>query len=169
MIESINAARTILFFGFILFIGVETVTAQSEVRGEKPAQSFIRMDLLPTETSPMKPPLRNIFVPLRSGMTARDYPLPVGDAPPGDPFFPQPGARPADLLETTSLAVSYVGYIDSGQKIVGLILFQGEALTVVEGELLTDTLRVGAVTPENIEIFDRDSKPKIFSLEGETP
>lgn len=169
MIESKKAARMILCFGFVFLIRARFLSPCLKEQGKKAAPSFIRMDLLPREASSMKPPLRNIFVPLRSGMTARPQPLSGDDVLPGNPFFPQSVGRPAVRIETSGPAVRYVGYIDSGRKIVGLILFQGEALAVVGGEFLTDSIRVGNITPESIEIIDRDSEPKIYTLEGETP
>jgi len=158
-----------LLAGFVLFCGKGVLSARPEVQEEKSIQSFIRMDQLPSDPSPLKPPLRNIFVPLRSGITARNYPAQAGDVPSGSAFFPQPGDRSSFRLESSAPTVRYVGYIDSGTKIVGLVLFREEAMAVVEGELLTEDIRVGTITPDNIEIHVRDSESKLFSLEGETP
>lgn len=169
MTESRKAARMLVCFGFILLIRAEFLSPRHKEQEKTTVQGFIRMDLLPLEASPMPPPLRNIFVPLRSGMTARLQPIPGEGDLPGDPLFPQAGVRPAVRIESSRPGVRYVGYIDSGRRIVGLILFQGEALAVVGGEFLTETVRVGNITPESIEIIDRDSEPKIYPLEGETP
>ena len=52
---------------------------------------------------------------------------------------------------------------------MGLIVFEGEALAVVEGDLISDGFTVGRISPEEIEVLRPDSKPVMFSIEGEFP
>jgi len=61
----------------------------------------------------------------------------------------------------------YIGYVKSGQKIIALIFFEGEALAVEESEMISAGIRVGKVTSEEIELIDASSQKWKYSLEGE--
>jgi len=129
--------------------------------------SFIRMDLLSAEKKPMPPPKRNIFT--------------VGSASAAEELSPEAlearmeEIRNSQITQTqgeemlSSLNLRYLGYVLSGRKIVGLIVFESEALAVVEGDLITDGFTVGRISPEEIEVIGPDSKPEMFSIEGEFP
>ena len=62
-----------------------------------------------------------------------------------------------------------MGYVDSAKtrKIIGLIVFQGQARAVVEGEVISEGIRIGKISREEIEVVMPDSSTRTFSLEGE--
>lgn len=60
----------------------------------------------------------------------------------------------------------YIGYIVFGEKIVALIIIDGNALAVEKGEMISEGVKVGEITPEEIEIMGPDSEKRKYSLEG---
>jgi hypothetical protein len=69
----------------------------------------------------------------------------------------------------SSLDLRYLGYVLSHQKIVGLIVFRGEALAVMEGDLIAEGFTVSGISPDEIEVLGPDREPMMFSIEGEFP
>jgi hypothetical protein len=150
----------------LLFARVQEKPQKTEL-GKDSADSFVRMDLLSAEKKSMPPPKRNIFT--------------VGNASAAEELSPEVlEARMEEIRNNqstqtqgeellSSLNLRYLGYVLSGRKIVGLIVFEGEALAVVEGDMITDGYTVGRISPEDIEIIGPDSKPEKFSIEGEFP
>jgi hypothetical protein len=131
------------------------------------AESFIRMDLLSSEMKPMPSPRRNIFTVGRAG---------IEDELSQEAIEERMGEiQNSQITQSqgensfSSLNLRYLGYVRSGRKIVGLIVFQGEALAVVEGDVISEGFAVGHINPEEIEVFGPDSKPVTFSIEGEFP
>ncbi len=144
---------------------------------ENAAPSLIRMDLLGRPPSPTAPPKRNIFAP-RLGAPAQTetaaqaaVPGALG-LPPGNPGAAAPvsgaAAQPA-AAPAFSIDLRYIGFVDSRRtrKIIGLVIFQGQARAVVEGEVISEGVRVGKISREQIEVILPDSSTRAFSLEGE--
>jgi hypothetical protein len=126
--------------------------------------SFIRMDLLRTEKKPLPPAHRSIFTAGRSGSPSVDSGRLQEDIAGVVETGGVQKSPPGEYLD-----LQYIGYVRSGTKIVALIIFQGEALAVVEGELIAERLTVKRIGLEEIEIIGPDSKPHMFFLEGEKP
>jgi hypothetical protein len=129
--------------------------------------SFIRMDLLFSEKKPMPPPARNIFTMGSPAVTEELSPEALAERMEEIRNSQNTQSQGEDSM--SSLNLRYLGYVLSGRKIVGLIVFEGEALAVVEGDLITDGFAVGRISPEEIEVLGSDSKPMMFSIEGEFP
>jgi hypothetical protein len=126
--------------------------------------SFIRMDLLRMEKKPLPPAPRSIF-------TAGSSRYPSIDT-----------ARLQEEIERIEeegevrreysreyLDLRYIGYVRSGKRIVALVIFQGEALAVAEGEMIAEGITVKKIGLEEIEVVGPDSKSSMFLLEGELP
>lgn len=131
------------------------------------ANSFIRMDLLTEEKKPMSPPMRNIFTQKSAAvfeeLSSEEMKEKIDEAM-------STTDSPAQIENTiSSLNLRYLGYVLSGRKVVGLIVFRGEALAVVEGDLIAEGFTVGRISPDDIEVLGPDSEPMLFSLEGEFP
>jgi Tfp pilus assembly protein PilP len=168
--------RKYLFFFLVVLLSANLwVTAKGEKselqevvkKNSKDAagKSLIRKDLLFEKREKLSPPRRNIFSPLAEGQVqAETLPQEVGISQKGsspsreDSEVYSDGAKP-DLR--------YIGYVKSGQKIIALIFFEGEALAVEESEMISAGLRVGKVTSEEIELIDASSQKWKYSLEGE--
>ena len=63
--------------------------------------------------------------------------------------------------------IRYIGYITSSHKIVALIIFEGEALAVEEGEKISSDIKIGKISLKEIEIIGPESKKRKYSIEGE--
>ena len=66
----------------------------------------------------------------------------------------------------SDLNIRYIGYIVSDEKIVALIIFDGNTLAVEKGEMINKKVKVGKITPEEIEFIGPDSEKRKYSLEG---
>lgn len=128
----------------------------------KAIKSLIRKELLFAERKKLKPPRRNIFSPLSSEIREEGSPL-LGLPQP----LQQAGADSKDEVHSSSLNLRYIGYIDSGQRIVALIVFEGQALAVEEGEKISEQLQVGKISTKEIEIIGPGEAKTRYSLEGE--
>ncbi|MFB0565578.1 MAG: hypothetical protein ACETWK_07865 [Candidatus Aminicenantaceae bacterium] len=159
-----------------LFLIFQLVTVLSTARGvymsdvskflknipvEVVKENLIRKNLLFEKSEKLNPPVRNIFSPHNKSIS-------------GVPFISEeirvkPNVISSESMEETSEGIPeirYIGYIDSGQKIIGLIIFKDETLAVEEGEIVTGEMKVGRISPKEIEILGPNSKIWKFSLEG---
>jgi hypothetical protein len=125
------------------------------------------MDLLSSEKNPMPPPKRNIFTEGSASVVEELNPEELKERM--EEIRNNLNTQSQGEKTLSSLNLRYLGYVLSGRKIVGLIVFEGEALAVVEGDLITDGFTVGRISPEEIEVVGEDSKPLMFSIEGEFP
>lgn len=136
------------------------------------APPLVRMDLLAAGPSETVPPGRNIFSPQPV------QPVRAASAAPGMPAMP--GLPPAGAIvpeaqsETAAPPVAgvdlrFIGYVDSPRtrKIIGLVIFQGQARAVVEGEVISEGVRVVKIGRGEIEVALPDGSTRTFSLEGE--
>jgi hypothetical protein len=125
-------------------------------------KSLIRKDLLYEKRTNLSPPVRNIFSPQRtrgpeSGLSPEEIEGGAGE------IESESGERALDGMPD----IRYIGYVHSGHKIVGLIIYEEEALAVEEGEIISQDLRIGKVTAEEIELIGPNSQRRKYSLEGE--
>lgn len=129
--------------------------------------SFIRMDLLTEEKKPMPPPKRNIFTQ-KSASVFEDL-SPEEIEKKRDETLRTPDLVPPGEVSMFNLKLRYLGYVLSGRKVVGLVVFRGEALPVVKGDYLDEGYTIGRINPDEIEVLGPDQEPIVFSLEGEFP
>lgn len=160
------AAALIFFLGISLCLWAREGMFQKKKPKEKEIKSLIRKELLLKERKKLEPPRRIIFSPRSSGPpeTQADA-FRIGQNPPES--SPE---TPSTLSENRSLVPSnirYIGYIHSEDKIVGLIIFEGNASAVEEGEMISAGVKIGKITLEEIEIIGPDSEIRKYSLEGE--
>jgi hypothetical protein len=143
--------------------------AEKKTAEDKSVQRLVRADLLNSLKGETSPPKRNIFAPASS--SARP---PVGAVPaaglPGAPFQAEQGGTPVNQEQpppTLPVNLRYVGFVVSSDRFVALIILEGQAVAVVEGEVVAEGLRIGKITTEEIEIILPDSSVRKYSLEGE--
>ncbi len=161
-------------FLVILWAGLYLVTKGEEVEVKQAAKkiavdaaekNLIRIDLLNEKKEKLSPPRRNIFSPQAVSVDlAESLPEEVetSQKPPSLSTDDSEGG-----FEGTEPDLRYLGYVKSGQKITALIFFEGEALAVVEGEMIRVGVKIGKVTSEEIELIGADSQKWKYSLEGE--
>jgi hypothetical protein len=151
---------------------------------DKTATPLVRMDLLRKPPVEAAPPGRNIFSP-RPGVGAAGAITPpalgIGgpgpgttgllpanpDGAPGDAAArapDQPNAAPGFAID-----LRYVGFVGSQRthKMIGLVVFQGQARAVMEGEVISEGIRIGKISRKDIEVIAPDSTTRTFFLEGE--
>ena len=135
-----------------------------ENRKANPRVSFIRMDLLRAEKKPLPPALRSIFTTGRS-----EFPNIETERLKEEIARIEESRGTQREEQEEYLDLRYIGYVRSGTKIVALVIFQGEALAVAEGEMIAEGITVKKIGLEEIEVARPDSKSSTFLLEGELP
>jgi hypothetical protein len=148
-------------------LGVVLATAGLVFIGAR-GQSLIRKDLLKEKPGEIAPPRRDIFSP-------RTAYAPPGFSQPGE--FPDGRVTDAGMNKTlpesesaeTSLDLSYIGYVQSAHKMIALVILEGQAMAVSEGEEVLPGVKVEKVAPDRIDLIGPDAKRSSFPLQGEQP
>lgn len=158
--------KVIAFVAILFFLGLFWMsTAQEEGAKEdtqKQAKGLVRKDLLEIEKEDPKLPGRNIFTPRNRGMKEE----------PSQPFeffqkLQEENVPSEDKDLSLSLNLRYIGYIDSGQTIVALVIFEGEAIAVEKGEKISELYTAGNISKQEIEIIGPSGERRRFPIEGE--
>lgn len=155
-----------LLWNLGLLEGAGDRSPEEKPAGEKVKKGLIRKDLLRPGAGEARLPKRNIFSP-RSSLTSpvlapSQTPLSVEqsegqETPGGTAGTPPP----------ITINLRYIGYIESSRKMIALIILEGQALAVAEGEWVGEAVKIGKITTTEIEIVLPDSTTRKFSLEGE--
>lgn len=155
-----------LLFSAVFLLGLISLLWAGGLKEERPAgieeKSLIRKELLARKKQELKPPRRNIF-------SLRNSPQQEMMIP---PVSMKPRARESAMMDEKRtdenwLNLRYIGHIISGQKVVALILLEGNVLTVEKGEVIAEGMVVGELTPLAIEIIGPDTEKRKYPLEGE--
>jgi len=125
-------------------------------------KSLIRKDLLFEKGENLSPPIRSIFSPRKRRKSEAEF-LPGEVQKKGEGVGSESGEKALVVMPH----IRYIGYINSGHRTVALIIFEEEALAVEEGEMVSEEIRVGKVSPREIEIIGPDSRKWKYLLEGE--
>ncbi len=162
--KEITSAFFILFLSVGLCIWAGEQELQKKVPGKGGEKSLIRKDLLLREKIELGSPVRNIFTLRRS--VSREIQRNSAKLPQNQQQNPtisnQQGAS-----SSLPVNIKYIGYVISDDKMVALIVFEGNALAVERGELISDGVKIGKITTEEIEIVGSDSQRRRYYLEGE--
>jgi hypothetical protein len=160
----------------VLVLAVGSSPAQTRSRPpSKPSpaeekNSLLRMDLLQLPQGEMTPPQRNIFAP--GARISR----PVDNLPQGSQMStsddqaldtPDLQAEEAATPPVITVNLRYIGFIESSRRMIALVVLEGQAIAVVEGEVVGEGIRISKITREQVEIVLPDSSTRLFSLEGE--
>lgn len=154
------------FFIFFLSLGLSMWAGEEKPRKGEPEESggksLIRKELLLKERGKLGVPRRNIFSPRTPGRRETEENRAKLHQNPQEIT-----SLPKEAVSSLPLNIKYIGYIVSREKIVGLIVFRGDALAVEREEVISEGVRVGKITQEEIEIIGSDSQKRKYSLEGE--
>ena len=167
------AVFLIFFLGISLCLYAEEGMFQKKKPEEKETKSLIRKELLLKERKKLEPPRRNIFSPRSSrfpGSQVDAFRTEQNSPPESSPEAPEDPEAPATLSENRPRVPSnirYIGYIHSEDRIVGVIIFEGNALAVEVGEMISAGVKIEKITLEEIEIIGPDSEIRKYTLEGE--
>jgi hypothetical protein len=141
----------------------------AKAAAEKGVKSLIRRDLLNLKKPEAAPPKRNIFAPRIGPPT-----LPAGAARPAQPLMAPEFSAGNDAAETKEapppppvirVNLRYIGFIVSDRRLVALVIFEGQAVAVVEGDVVGEGIRIGKISREQVEVNLPDSSTRTFSLE----
>jgi hypothetical protein len=134
-------------------------------KAAKDAGPLIRLDLLAAVRSGPMPLLRDIFLPRGPGSEGPAA-LPVAL---GGPV--RPGAVPAIENPAEEAAppptVRYIGFVRSPSRFLALVLVDGQAAALAEGDTAGAAGKIVKITATEIEIQGADGKSLKFALEGE--
>ena len=75
--------------------------------------------------------------------------------------------RSIDWASISALNIRYIGYVVSSEKIVALLILEGNILAVEKGEMISKGVKIGEITPEVIEVIGPELEKKKYFLEGE--
>jgi hypothetical protein len=162
--KKITSAFFILLLSIGLCIWAGEERLQKKVLEKGGEKSLIRKDLLLREKIELGNPVRNIFTLRRSVRREIERnPVKQEQNQQRNPTIPNTHEA------STSLPVNirYIGYVISADKMVALIVFEGNALAVERGEVISVGVKIGKITTEEIEIVGSDSQRRRYSLEGE--
>lgn len=159
---------------FVLAAGLCPAQAPTEPASKKEAaqavKSLLRKDLLQVKKQDEAPPMRNIFAPRSGSIRPADIALPGRPLPAGD--LPEVGEslsadETAEAPPALTVNLRYIGYVESPRRLTALVIFEGLAIAVVEGDVVGEGIRIGKVTSRQVEVILPDSSTRTFSLEGE--
>jgi hypothetical protein len=161
------SALMILCLSISLCLGAEKKTSPKKNDQIPMEKSLIREDLLKTKEGDLGSPRRNIFS-LQPASTSASLTADVPSRAVGVQGNPRgvgaPDQKEAPVVE---IRLTYIGYINSREKIIGLVIYGGEALAVKEGEVIGEGIKVGKIAHKEIEIIGPDSTTRKYPLEGE--
>jgi hypothetical protein len=161
------AAVSAFFWAAGVLAGTAVTQSANKTSGEKEKKSLIRMDLLKVQKEEIGAPKRNIFSPQSS---SRNGPVPTLATPQANIEAEGQGQIQGDEAQTPpvfNINLRYIGFIKSPGKIIGLIILEGQVMAVAEGEVVSEGIRIGKISPQDIDIIMPDSTTRKFSLEGE--
>ena len=139
---------------------------------DKEKKSLIRKDLLQVQRSEVGVPKRNIFAPqssFRSPVPTAIEATPSPRPGQGEEQIVTPGqeAQAPPALNINLRYIGFIEYVKSSKKMTALIILEGQAIAVVEGEVVGEGVRIGKITPKELEVIMPDATTKKFSLELE--
>lgn len=154
----------------ILYSGIAPQDKSEEGQDKNERKSLIMKELLKPSKKSLAPTKRNIFTRQRGNPRANEF------SPSGDFLSPEqtsgqeltPGQKKT-AMEKDRINAKYIGYVQSGERVVALILIGSRAYAVESGDILETGMTIGEITPDDIEISIQGSEPQRISLEGEKP
>jgi len=130
----------------------------------RPSGPLIRKDLLASLRTVPSPVRRDIFLPQGAGAET----LLVLPTLPGG--RPRPAAAPEEEKpagEVAAVVVRYVGFVRASGKFLALVLIDGQAAALAEGDEAGAAGKVIRIAAGEIEIQGADGKSLKLPLEGE--
>ena len=156
----------VLAAGIFMYSGMTLQEKRGGAQERQEMESLIKKELLAFHNQPFPAPQRNIFVRQRISDQRNE----ISPLTPGN--FQMPDTADSPVQEQTEAInvefnLNYIGYVKSGDRVVALILLEGESYAVESGDVLESGLTVGEISPDDIEIIGSDSISRRIMLEGE--
>jgi hypothetical protein len=163
----IRSLPAVILVGALLAAGASVGEKADAVKKPDPAP-LVRVDLLKALPPEPAAPLRSIFSPGRAVAVPEAVRLPDASAvPAGEERGLE--APPETAPEQPASDLAYVGYVRSGRKVVALVISEGQALAVAEGEEIVPGLKVEKIGPDRIDVVGPDGKRMSVPIQGEQP
>jgi hypothetical protein len=131
-----------------------------------PQAALVRKDLLARVPAGFEAPRRDIFRPGQAIAEPEEVvpeDLPEGAAPVPAPVEEGPDAR----LPEPVPGLTYIGYISSPKKTIALVILEGQALAVAEGEEVIPGVKIEKVSPDGIILAGPGALRTTVPLQGE--
>jgi len=126
----------------------------------EPLKPLVRLDLLRLAPPALAPERRNIFVAGAAAVAA-------GQAQDEESETEIPADRgDAAVAPGEAFALQYVGYIHSARGVIGLVIVEGTAQAVAQGEPVQPGYTATRITAKEIEVTGPDGKARIYPLQG---
>ena len=122
-------------------------------------ESLIRKDLLGRTRPAEVRPRRNIFI--RNGGPVVE--APPAESPRAKPEVPATPGQP----EATEPDIRFVGCVLTARQTVAIVIVDGQALAVAEGDRLADVFTVQEISPEALTLVDAQGQTRTISIRGE--
>lgn len=154
--------------GIFLYSGVLQEKNTKGLLEMQETGSLIKKELLNIQNKRFPSPRRNIFLRQRVSMSQNEISPSTG----GDLRMPNAEDSPSRKeteQEKIGFHLNYIGYVRSGDRVVALILWEGEVYPVESGDVLEGGVAIGEISPDDIEIIGPDSVSRRIKLEGEWP
>jgi len=146
--------------------GIFAGQGQGEVvRPSVPAR-LVRMDLLASTPAETNLPLRDIFKP-RGPSLAAEFQGSEAVVRESSAGIVRPSEDPIPAQPALNLV--YIGYIRSARAMIALVIADGQAAAVAEGEEVFPGVTVVKVTPDRIDLSGPGSETSSVPLQGEQP
>lgn len=158
---------SVMFLGAILYPRAFQEGQDQRTQKNKEFKSLIRKDLLETSNRQLLPPKRDIFTRQRAGSTEEGFGFPGVDRS----ISPEGASQRDEGIENDEIFLDliYIGYVNSEQRVVALIVFRGRTYAVESGDMLEGGINIGEITPDDVEISGPGSQARKVKLEGEKP
>lgn len=133
------------------------------------AVRLVRVDLLSKTPAEIVPPRRDIFRAQPAFAAPGPGSLPQNVPQLTEPVPPpaEPEKEPEEAVSEPGLDLTYVGYISSARRIVALVVVDGQAQAVAEGEEVVPGVKIEKVSRDKISLLGPGSKRTVVPLQGE--
>jgi hypothetical protein len=165
-----NAESAVGRLALLAFLGGTILAGAAQERAAAgktapPVRSLIRKEWIKPPAVPPAPPRRDIFSPQGGGMIDEER-TPLPGIRPGGQAVVQKKADEAGVPPAFDLR--YIGFSQAGasKKIVALVLFEGQAAAIEEGDTIGPGHKVLKITAQQIEIQAPDGKTLTFVWVG---
>jgi len=162
--------RTSIILAGFVFLLMAGIWGQNQAqKAAEPEKPLLRIDLLQTLDRELKPPMRNIFSPEKAGAQTGQSNIPGLDPSGlrGEDVSPTGGETDADQAAVTSINLSYKGFVRAGGRFVALVMYEGLAMAVLQGDFIAEGVEIGAITAEDIEVIGPSAERRKFPIEGD--
>ncbi|HEK86028.1 MAG TPA: hypothetical protein ENO29_06705 [Candidatus Aminicenantes bacterium] len=142
--------------------GKKTSAEEQPAKQPLEATSFLRKELLPKLDPAMARARRDLFKPsmVESNASSITNPSIKEQASPAE-ISPEE-SQDKSILE--SLNLTYLGLVSSGKRAMALVLLDGQAVTLSEGEEVIPGIRLAKITPQEILFKDNQGNSRKVSI-----